>query len=399
MNKLLALLLALPLSANAAGAPVIGVASAVRGSVKSAGVVIETGRQVFSHDKVATGPDSKLQILLLDESSFTVGPNSEMELDEFVFDPKTPVNDKVKANILKGSFRFVTGKIARRDPSKMSIKTPVGTIGIRGTMGAGSVNGSEGTFVLLGPGPNNDADEKPAGITVGNDQGKTDVDQDGWGVTVKAGEAPSKPFQLTPGQLDGLMGGLASAPKGGSQDNGDKTAASEASGENTAAGKANAADAFAAIDAAQGEQSAFASQQFSAPTTPTWQDVIAIPGGTGKYAGSASFYDCTSGTCTGPAVGTMSFAMDINFGAKTLGGGASIVNMSAPGTSQSIPLSSYAGKTGDATITSGFMTGAFAASTLELLNSGGQTAGAAALEVRYNNTPNIYGGSVGGPLQ
>ncbi|UPT73288.1 MAG: FecR family protein [Elusimicrobiota bacterium] len=217
MRKLLALLLCASSPAQAATVN-IGVASAVRGAVKAvapgaAGRVVETGKPVYSHDKVTTGPEGKLQILLLDQTSFTIGPNSEMELDEFVFDPATNAG-KVSAKIAKGAFRFVTGKVARRDPSAMQVATPVGTIGIRGTMTAGTVSETEGTFVLLGPGPENNADEKAGGITVKNDKGSTDVDTDGWGVTVKAGEAPSDPFQIPPGALEGILNGVGSAPKG-----------------------------------------------------------------------------------------------------------------------------------------------------------------------------------------
>ena len=287
----------------AAAAPMnIGVASAVRGAVKAiapgaAGRVVETGKPVYSHDKVTTGPEGKLQVLLLDQTSFTMGANSEMELDEFVFDPATNAG-KVSAKIVKGAFRFVTGKVARRDPASMQVKTPVGTIGIRGTMTAGTVSETEATIVLLGPGPENNADEKTGWTTVTNDKGSTEVDKDGWGVTVKAGEAPSAPFELGPGLLEGILSGVGSNPKGDAKDD---TAAGDSldatSGQGTATGKKNADDAFTTLDAAQDDTSRFASQQFSAPRVSTWDEVRGIPGGTGKYSVSGSYFNCTGGTC------------------------------------------------------------------------------------------------------
>jgi len=410
MKKFLAVLLALPLSAQ--GAPIdIGVASAVRGSVKAvapgaAGRIVETGKAVYSHDKITTGPEGKLQILLLDQTSFTVGANSEMELDEFVFDPANNTG-KVSAKITKGAFRFVTGKVARKDPGSMQVKTPVGTIGIRGTMTAGTVSDSEGTFVLLGPGPENNADEKQGGITVKNDQGSTEVDKDGWGVTVKAGEAPSPAFELGAGQLEGILSGVGSAPKGDAKDDsaagGDST---DSSGQGTAEGKESAGDAFAAVDAAQGETSNFASQQFSAPKATSWEDVIAIPGGSGKYVGSGSYYNCTGGTCGSTPMGTTSFAMDINFGAKTLGGGTSSISMTSPASiSGNIVSLSYASFTGEGakslSITSA--NGNFTGTTVKLLTAGGVTAGAATIDVRGFDTTvgsiPTYGGPVTGGLQ
>jgi len=407
-NALAALLLIAPLAA--AAAPLnIGVASAVRGAVRAtapgaAGRVVETGKSVFSHDKVTTGPDGKLQILLLDETSFTVGANSELELDEFVFDPATNTG-KVSAKIAKGAFRFVTGKVARRDPASMKVTTPVGTIGIRGTMTAGQVSAGEATFVLLGPGPENNADEKTGGITVSNEKGSTEVDKDGWGVTVKAGEAPSPAFQLSPGQLEGILNGVGSSPKGDSKD---ETAASgvDSSGQQTAEGKSNAGEAFATLDASQGETSQFASQQFGAPRTATWADVIAIPGGTGKYSGSGAFYNCTGGTCGATPLGTTTFAFDIDFGAKTLGSvSSSIISLTAPASvSGNIGIQSYAGLTGDAikslSITSA--NGNWNGTTVKLLTAGGVVAGSATIDVRVFETSNpatTYGGPVTAPLQ
>jgi hypothetical protein len=414
MNKILtAALLLAPLTAVAASvaSPLnIGVASAVRGAVRAiapgaAGRVVETGQPVYSHDKVTTGPEGKLQILLLDQTSFTMGANSEMELDEFVFDPATNAG-KVSAKIAKGAFRFVTGKVARRDPASMQVKTPVGTIGIRGTMTAGSVSATEATIVLLGPGPGNNADEKAGGITVKNDQGSVDVDKDGWGVTVKAGEAPSKPFELGPSQLEGILSGVGSAPKGDSKDDtaaGDST--DKSSGQGTAKGKDNAGDAFAALDAAQGDTSRFAAEQkqFGAPTTATWADVIAIPSGTGKYSGSGSYYDCTGGTCGTSPLGTTTFAIDINFGAKTLGGGSSHIVLTSPAnvTGNLSSVTSYGGLTGNA-VTSLSISGSdnWSGTTIKLLNSGGVTAGAATLDVRVvpSASPTTYGGAVSGSL-
>ncbi|MDD5302876.1 MAG: FecR family protein [Elusimicrobia bacterium] len=413
IRMLAAVLLLAPLTAAAASvaAPLnIGVASAVRGAVRAvapgaAGRVVETGQPVYSHDKVTTGPEGKLQILLLDQTSFTMGANSEMELDEFVFDPATNAG-KVSAKIVKGAFRFVTGKVARRDPASMQVKTPVGTIGIRGTMTAGSVSADEATIVLLGPGPENNADEKSGGITVMNDQGSVDVDKDGWGVSVKRGEAPSKPFELGPSQLEGILSGVGSAPKGESKDDaaaGDST--DKTSGQGTAKGKDNAGDAFEALDAEQEDASRFASQQFGAPTTATWDQVRGIPGGAGEYKGSGSYYNCTGGTCGTAPLGTTAFALHIDFGAKTVGGGSSYVQLpGASGADGTIQLSSYAGLTGDAKYTPSITgTGDFTGTTIKLLNTGGVTAGAASIDVRAVNTfgtnpSTTFGGPVTAPL-
>lgn len=398
----------LTLSPAAFAAVDIGVAAAVRGSVKAtapggpAGRAVETGKPVYHNDAVTTGADSKLQILLLDETGFTVGPNSEMTLDEFVYDPATSAG-KVSATVKKGSFRFSTGKVARRDPTNMKVGTPVATIGIRGTMVAGSADESQATIVLLGPGLGNNADEKGGAFTVSNQYGSTEVDKDGWGVTVKAGQAPGDPFELGPGQLDGILAGVGSAPKGDAKDDSgaDGADAGQQSGNDTAKGKSNLSDAFAAFDAAQSDTSAFASQQFGAPKASTWDNVRAIGGGTARYTGSAPFYSCPSGVC-GTLAGTATLDLFIDFANKTFGGSSSSLALGSVATG-TIQPKSYAGLTGDATYN--FISGTdivggtnWTGTGLKLLDVGGVTAASASVDIKYfdGSTSLNYVGDVTG---
>ena len=82
--------------------------------------------------RMVTGPDGRIRLLLLDETVFTVGPNSDLVIDEFVYDPDNHL-DKISARLLRGVFRFVTGKVARKDPAHMKVTLPVGDLGNRGT--------------------------------------------------------------------------------------------------------------------------------------------------------------------------------------------------------------------------------------------------------------------------
>jgi hypothetical protein len=82
--------------------------------------------------RVITGPGSRAVFMLLDETTFTMHGDSEMVVDEFVYDPGTSVK-KMSIRVAKGMFRYVTGKAAVREPANMKVSTPVATIGIRGT--------------------------------------------------------------------------------------------------------------------------------------------------------------------------------------------------------------------------------------------------------------------------
>ena len=80
------------------------------------------------NDRVITTGDGSAYIHFIDDTVLTVGANSEVVLDKFVFD-----GDRAKTAVIqitRGTLRFVTGT---SDHSAYQIKTPVATIGVRGT--------------------------------------------------------------------------------------------------------------------------------------------------------------------------------------------------------------------------------------------------------------------------
>lgn len=87
---------------------------------------------------VQTGRASHLQILLLDGTSFQVGENARLTIDRFVYDPSRSASE-VGGNVARGSFRFVSGAPTRRRPGQSGIRTPVASIGVRGTIVEGVV--------------------------------------------------------------------------------------------------------------------------------------------------------------------------------------------------------------------------------------------------------------------
>jgi hypothetical protein len=87
---------------------------------------------VSTGTRIIMGPNGYLRLKLLDDTVFTLGPNCDLVVDEFVYDPDNHL-DKTSARLLKGVFRFVTGKVARKDPTHMKVTLPVGDLGNRGT--------------------------------------------------------------------------------------------------------------------------------------------------------------------------------------------------------------------------------------------------------------------------
>lgn len=79
-----------------------------------------------------TGPDGHLKLLLPDETIFTLGPDSDMVLDDFVYDHNHSMT-KAEAHFAKGIFRWVTGKLSQGHEHDVKIKIPIGDVGFRGT--------------------------------------------------------------------------------------------------------------------------------------------------------------------------------------------------------------------------------------------------------------------------
>jgi hypothetical protein len=121
-------------SGSSAFADKIGIASAVKNDVQAslAGPPkpLATGNDVFANQRIRTGEASTAQLLFLDETSVSVGPRSELVLDRFVFNPERGAGNVVLTTG-RGAFRFVTGA---QNPTHYTIKTPVATIGVRGTI-------------------------------------------------------------------------------------------------------------------------------------------------------------------------------------------------------------------------------------------------------------------------
>jgi hypothetical protein len=348
----------------------IGAAGGVQGRVSAAapGAAARgllSGANVFHKDAVTTDAQGRLQVLLLDETVFTVGPDSQITLDEFVYDPFTDAG-KVTAQVTKGVFRFVTGKVARKKPEGMKVKLPVGTIGIRGTIAGGRVEGDGSALIaLLGPGPDNNADERPGGMTVSNAGQSVDIDEPGYATRIAGPDSPpSPPFPLTPE----MLASLNAAPEPSGEDagsGGGSGSAAEESGQDTAVGGESAA--FKAEtdedEAGLAETSSFASQSLGTGGAFSWDDLRnSLASGSAFYNGQGNYTCSGSGSCSSPGSGTFALHFNVDFGARTLGGGGSsshfafvsgplLISAELPGSN--IPVISFASLTGDAKLTQG----------------------------------------------
>lgn len=115
-------------SAESIGKAVSAVPSATY-SEGAAPQTIEVGTEFEQNDRILTDKDGAAEIEFVDGTSLTIGANSEVVLDKMIFDGDKAKNATV--NVVRGTLRFVTGT---SDHSAYQIKTPVATIGVRGTV-------------------------------------------------------------------------------------------------------------------------------------------------------------------------------------------------------------------------------------------------------------------------
>ncbi|WP_435640145.1 FG-GAP-like repeat-containing protein [Micavibrio aeruginosavorus] len=102
---------------------------------------ITLGTKVFQGDVIETQGNGAVNITFVDETSFAVSENAKLAIDEYVFDPASG-SGKTDFSVLKGVFVFTSGLIGREDPDDVTIDTPVGSIGIRGTTIMGDIDPS-----------------------------------------------------------------------------------------------------------------------------------------------------------------------------------------------------------------------------------------------------------------
>ena len=166
---LLALALLLTSSVSAQGADFAGIVIVASGQVEA---VNDSGEarslrrrsKLYQGDTLNIGVDSKAQVRFRDGTILSLRAETALRVDRFQFE--TADNDESIFTLLRGGFKTITGAIPKKDPRKHTVRTPVATIGVRGTH-YGAVMG-DSLYVGVWEG----------GIKVSNDKGSIDLGLD-----------------------------------------------------------------------------------------------------------------------------------------------------------------------------------------------------------------------------
>jgi hypothetical protein len=90
------------------------------------GLALEEG------DILRTGADGHLGVVLRDDTRISLGPDTEVRIDRFVYAPAQGQLALV-LKMARGVAAYISGKIAQLSPDAVRIETPVAIVGVRGT--------------------------------------------------------------------------------------------------------------------------------------------------------------------------------------------------------------------------------------------------------------------------
>ena len=212
------------------------------------------GQSIHLNDEIKTGEQSRLQLLLRDQSVFNIGASSSLVIDKFIFDEG---KSQLGVNIERGAFKFVSGKIANSGPDAMKVKLPNTTIAVRGTRVAGEVAPNGGSTVVLLHGVVN-----VTSSTSGVNSSAT-LSKSGWGVQVGANGSLSTPTQVPADTIKGIL-----------QNSGASVTTSGASGANpiSATNQSVNSSSNSGLTSAQLANSLDASRFVSAPVAQSFKE-------------------------------------------------------------------------------------------------------------------------------
>ena len=206
--SLIALGLLLAAAVAQAQAPSVGRASRITGEQVSSAQApggparkLAEGNPVFAGERIRTGAGTVLEIEFTDKSRFTLGPNTEFEVERYFQAAGGTGEEAFHTRVLKGAFRFVSGLIAKKKRENVRITTAVATIGIRGTHFEGEVTerqqkdgktvDASARVALLEP----EGSDAGNAIVVENKFGSVVIDKPGYGTEIPDEKSPPSPVK------------------------------------------------------------------------------------------------------------------------------------------------------------------------------------------------------------
>lgn len=106
-----------------------GTVSVQRGDTRLTPAV---GDRIQTMDSIRTGSDGSIGVSFVDGTRVSLGPSSELSVQEYLFAPLEG-DFAFAVALFKGTAAYTSGKLGKLSPASVKITTPQATLGIRGT--------------------------------------------------------------------------------------------------------------------------------------------------------------------------------------------------------------------------------------------------------------------------
>lgn len=143
----LALILIGP-GASAAADTFVGIVKTLEGGAmitrNGETIMVVTDMEIQQADFVKTDRRGYVGLVFSDDTRISIGPNTEIAIDDYLFDPLEKKLSFV-LRLIRGTLSFLSGQIAKLSPESVQLVMPVATIGVRGTHVLIEVDGCVGS--------------------------------------------------------------------------------------------------------------------------------------------------------------------------------------------------------------------------------------------------------------
>ena len=159
----------------------IGLPTVIR---KNQPYILGAQAKIYESDIIETDKDSSVKIRMIDESTFTLGPNSHFVIHNYQLTQGSNASN-ARMSFTSGSLRTKSANITQTRRARFEIRTPLATVEVLGRdFWIGYLFGENTLDVVLIDGP---------GIDIENDSGSVSINQFGFGTTVTGDSAPRMP--------------------------------------------------------------------------------------------------------------------------------------------------------------------------------------------------------------
>ncbi|MBM3562408.1 MAG: FecR domain-containing protein [Alphaproteobacteria bacterium] len=155
---------------------------------------LSVGLGVQRRERIETSPEGSAQIVFNDTSTMTVGRNSAITIDDFVY---SGGRGQQGVSMAKGVMRFVGGGVSHEGGA--TLRTPTASIGVRGGTALLQIGGSCGTLIV----------HQFGAIEVGGQM----LTRAGYGVCAPRGGPVSEPFLVPPEKIAEILAALESGKR------------------------------------------------------------------------------------------------------------------------------------------------------------------------------------------